>query len=181
MIIGLTGSLAAGKGTTAKYLVEKYGGQTVKFSDPLRDILKRIYQVPTRESLSELAVYLRSKFGQDILIQTLLKDIEAKGEGIFILDGLRYREEYDVLSGRDDFHLWALDTELETRYRRIIQREENESDKSLTLEQFKAQHELATEQFTPELMKKAETTFDNNGTAEELYAQVDAAIKKLLA
>lgn len=181
MIIGLTGPLAAGKGTTATYLVEKYGAQTVKFSDPLRDILKRIYHDPTRESMSELAVYLRSKFGQDILIQTLLKDIEAKGDGIFVLDGLRYREEYDVLSQRDDFHLWALEAELETRYQRIIQRDENASDKSLTLEQFKAQHNLPTEQFTPELVQKAETTFNNNGTAEELYVQVDAAIKKLTA
>lgn len=179
MIIGLTGPLAAGKGTTAAYLVAKYGAQTVKFSDPLRDILKRIYHDPTRESMSNLAVYLRSQFGQDILIQTLLQDITAKGEGIFVLDGLRYREEYDVLSQRSDFHLWALSTELETRYQRIIKREENASDKTLTLDQFKEQHNLPTEQFTPELMTRAETTLDNNGTAEQLQAQIDTALTKL--
>lgn len=178
MIIGLTGSLAAGKGTTAKYLVEKYKAQTVKFSDPLRDILKRIYQDPTRESMSELAVYIRSKFGQDILIQTLLHDIEQKGEGIFVLDGLRYPQEFEVLSRRQDFHLWALDTTMETRYQRIIKRDENASDKDLTFEQFKAQHELQTEQYTPELMKKAEVTIDNNGTVEQLYTRVDELIKQ---
>ncbi len=117
MIIGLTGLLAAGKGAISKYLRENYGAKSIRFSDPLRDILKRVYHDPTRESMAELAVYLRSQFGEDILIQTLLKDIDAAGKSIYILDGLRYPEEYEVLNQRDDFHLWAVDAEI--RWKRI--------------------------------------------------------------
>ncbi|MFC1663346.1 AAA family ATPase [Patescibacteria group bacterium] len=179
MIIGLTGPLAAGKGTISKYLEKNYQAQSIRFSDPLRDIINRLYHDPTRETMSSLAVFLRSQYGEDILIQTLLKDIDAKGDGLFILDGLRYPEEDEELSKRDDFELWAVDTKLETRYQRIIIRDENESDKKLTLDEFKAQHSLKTEQYTPALMKKADRSFNNDGTLQQLYDQVEKAIKEL--
>ena len=44
IIIGLTSKIAAGKGTIAKYLKEKYQAKSYGFSTPLRDIIKDIKQ-----------------------------------------------------------------------------------------------------------------------------------------
>ena len=177
MIIGLTGLLAAGKGTIAKYLVDKYQAKTLRFSDPLRDAIKRFYHEPTREYMSHLGRFVRGEFGDDILIQTLLKDAANESAPIIILDGIRYFDEYEVLSNRDDFQMWAVDTEIKTRYERIIKRDENPTDKKLTFERFTEQHNLETEVNTSKLMAKADVKFDNNGSLDELYKQVDEKVK----
>lgn len=177
MIIGLTGPSAAGKGTIVKYLVEKYHAKQIRFSDPLRDIIHRLYQQETRENMSHLATFLRGEFGGDILISTLLKDIEKLEAPIFVLDGMRHLDEYHVLSRRDDFAMWSVDANIRVRYERIIQRGENLNETKLTFEQFEEQHKLKTEEHIPELIEKAYEHIDNNGTVEEMYAQVDAIMK----
>jgi dephospho-CoA kinase len=176
MIIGLTGLPASGKGTSANYLIEKYGAQSIRFSDPLRDINKRLYQDSTRENMSHLAQFLRGEFGNDILIQVLLQDIKHSEKKLFVLDGMRYKEEFEVLSQRGDFKMWAIDTSIGKRHQRIIARDENESDKTLTMEQFKNQHQLPTELFIPKLMKQADEVIDNNGSLEELTKKIDKII-----
>lgn len=180
MIIGLTGLPASGKGTTGAYLIQNYDAQAIRFSDPLRDIIHRVYHEQTRESMSHLAQFLRGEFGNDILIQTLLKDIEKSDKKLFVLDGMRYPEEYGVLAQRKDFVMWALDADFEKRYVRIVSRDENRSDKALTQDQFQKQHELQTERFIPELMQKADARIVNNETIEELYTQIDALVKKFI-
>lgn len=179
MIIGLTGLLAAGKGTIVKYLVEKYNARQVRFSDPLRDIIHRLHQEETRENMSHLATFLRGEFGGDILVTTLLKDIEKMDGELFVLDGMRHLDEYNVLSRRDDFHMWSVDAQIKTRFERIIQRGENRGETDLTFEQFQEQHKLKTEEHIPELINKAYEHVDNNGTIEELYAQVDGLMKNV--
>jgi dephospho-CoA kinase len=176
MIIGLTGLPAAGKGTIGKYLMEKHKAKAIRFSDPLREIIKRLYIDPTRESMSHLATFLRGEFGNDVLIQTLLKDADKSKGHLFVLDGMRYPEEFEVLSKRSDFKMWGVITDFENRYNRILVRVENESDKSLTREQFKEQHQLKTELYIPELLKKVDETVNNNGSLEDLYKKVDGII-----
>ena len=46
LVIGLAGSIGAGKGTAAAYLVRKYGADMFIFSSPLRNILKTLYIEP---------------------------------------------------------------------------------------------------------------------------------------
>ncbi|MFA6909022.1 MAG: AAA family ATPase [Patescibacteria group bacterium] len=179
MIIGLTGLPAAGKGTVAKYLVDRYKAKQIRFSDPLRDIAARLYVKPTREHLSHLGVFVRSEFGVDVLEQTLLKDIEKTSHPLYVLDGVRFLDEIEALSKRPDFSLWALDTTFEKRYERIIKRGENSGEKLLSKEQFEAHQNLETERSIPDVMKKAAVLIDNNGTIDELYKKVDEYITNL--
>ena len=179
MIIGLVGLPAAGKGTIGKYLLDKHHAVALRFSDPLRDIIHRVYQDPTREGMSNLAEFLRREYGNDILIQTLLLDTEKSSASLFVLDGMRYWDEYDLLRKRKDFVCWAVDTTLEHRYERIVKRDENASDKGLTLEQFKVQHRLPTEVMIPDMMKKSDATLDNNSDLASLYARVDQLVQAL--
>ncbi|HCJ52846.1 MAG: hypothetical protein A2898_04965 [Candidatus Kerfeldbacteria bacterium RIFCSPLOWO2_01_FULL_48_11] len=177
MIIGLTGLPAAGKGTIVKYLVEKYQARQIRFSDPLRDMIHRVYQEQTRESMSHFGTFVRKEFGEDILVKTLLHDIEKMEGSLFVLDGMRFLNEFDTLSREAEFSMWAVDTELSKRYERIVKRGENTSDNTLSREQFEKQHELPTEVHIPTLMDKAHARINNNGTFEQLYAQVDLLMK----
>lgn len=178
MIIGLVGLPAAGKGTIAKYLIQAHKAKSLRFSDPLRDIIHRIHREPTREGMSNLAEFLRKEYGKDILIRTLLADTEKEAAGIYVLDGMRYWDEYHVLRERDDFKLWAVDTSFDNRYERICKRGENANETTLTKEAFTKQHTLPTEVMITEIMQKADATLDNNGDIESLHARVDALLKK---
>ncbi len=176
MIIGLVGPLATGKGTITEYLVQQHGAKAVKFSQPLRDMIHRCYVQETREAMSQLAELMRGEYGNDILVKTLIKDLESMDVSIAVFDGIRYFDEYNALKARPDFQLWAVDTDLEIRHARIVKRGENAGEADLTLEQFTKQHDLPTEQAIPELMTKADQTINNNGTMDELHAQIDTLV-----
>lgn len=176
MIIGLVGPLATGKGTITEYLVKAHGAEAVKFSQPLRDMIHRCYVKETREAMSQLAQLMRGEYGNDILVKTLVKDLENMDVAIAVFDGIRYFDEYNALRERKDFQLWAVDTDLEIRHQRIVKRGENAGEADLTLEQFTKQHELPTEVVIPEIMQQADATINNNGTIEELHAQIDTLV-----
>lgn len=179
MIIGLVGPLASGKGTITEYLVKQHAAKAVKFSQPLRDMINRCYVHETREAMSQLAQLMRANYGNDILVKTLIKDLEKMDVPIAVFDGIRYFDEYNALRERKDFQLWAVATDLEIRHSRIVKRGENAGEADLTLEQFKVQHELPTELAIPDIMAKADVTINNNGTMAELQAQIDALVATL--
>ncbi|MEK7631809.1 MAG: AAA family ATPase [Patescibacteria group bacterium] len=179
MVIGITGLPGAGKGTAAAYLVEKYGGVAKQFSGPLRDIIKRLHQPITREHMQELARLLREVFGKDVLAETLLQDVAEAKESLIVMEGFRYFDEYNILKKHPHFVFVAVETTFEKRLLRIQQRTENVGDGQVTAESFAKQHEHETEKGIPELIAKADHRIDNNGTAEQLYAQLDALMTKL--
>ena len=179
MIIGLTGLLGAGKGTVTEYLSTKYGASTKKFSDPIRDILKRLYQPVTREHMQQLAKFMRSEFGVNIFAETLLQDVSSGEQKLVVLDGFRYEDEYQLFRKKEDFIFVAVEASLEKRFERVKLRPENVGDQNLTLEHFKFQHEFETEQAIPSLIMRADFRLDNNGTKEELFKQIDEIMRKI--
>ena len=75
IIIGLVGQIASGKGTATKYLEEKYGAGTHRFSTMLRDVLKRLYLETSRENMQSLSTFLRKQFGEDALARVIAKEV----------------------------------------------------------------------------------------------------------
>lgn len=173
MIIGLVGFVASGKGTIVKYLVDRYHGVSLKFSDILRDILDRLYEDQSRENMSHLGTWIRQEFGNDTLIRTILKDLEKKTGDLFILDGIRSHAEADVLLNRQDARLWAIDCDMRMRYERIIKRGENPGEQELTFDRFVAQHDLPSEKEIAGIMDRAHVHIHNGGDLAALYAQID--------
>ena len=84
IVFGLVGEIAAGKDTMADYLKDKYDSQTVSFSQPLRDILDRIYLPQSRINMANLGKELRNLFGEDILSLTIAKEAEASPKKIVL-------------------------------------------------------------------------------------------------
>ena len=177
IILGLTGSIASGKGTVSKYLKEKYKAQTFKFSQILRAMLQRAYLPETRDNLVKISFALREAFGQDILAKIIAGDVQKTNRKIIVVDGVRRPADIKYLKDLPGFKLIGLDAHPKIRYERLKKRRENKDDQTKTWSQFLADQQAETEVYIPELIKKADLIIDNSGSLEELYKKIDNLIK----
>lgn len=178
VIFGFTGFIGAGKTTAINYLQEKYKAESYAFSTPLRDILRRTYEPETRENLQKLSNILRDGFGQDLLAKIIAQDVRESIAHLIGVDGVRRPADIAHLREIDGFHLIYITADMETRYTRLTERGQNPDDATKTFEQFKADQEREAEQKIPEIATEATETIDNNGTLEQLYAQLDSLVGK---
>ncbi len=178
IIIGFVGDIAAGKGTLADYLTLKYNSNTYRFSTMLRDILDRIHTDKTRENLQNISTLLRELFGQDIMSKVIAKDVTEDAGQLVVVDGIRRPTDISYLKENPGFHLVYISAKPEIRYERLKARNENHGDAEKTFEQFCIDGQAETETLIKELGAQAEDTIYNDGNYEELYAQIEALLKK---
>lgn len=180
IIIGLVGEMACGKETVKNYLGKKYSAKNARFSSILRDILKRIDLPINRDNLINLSTSLRQTFGQDILAMAIAGDARNLDTDIVVIDGVRRMEDIKFLKEINGFMLISMDAPIETRYKRMVSRNENIGDDKKTFEDFASDHKRETELEIPLVMKNAKFSINNEGTFEELYLQVDKIIADIL-
>jgi len=176
IIFGITGQIASGKDTVANYIIQKTNAKTFKFSQVLRDILKRIHQETTRDNMQKLSTSLRQDFGEDILAKILSEDIKISDENVMVIDGVRRYADIESLKDLEGFKLIYVETNMENRYERIVKRGENADDSTKTFEDFKKDNEKEAESQILDLKKFASIIVDNNGSFEELYKQIDSVL-----
>ena len=175
-ILGLAGEISSGKGTITKYLTDKYGASSCRFSTILRDILDRLHMEHSRENMQKLSTMLRQNFGEDIFAKVIAEDIKKDKSKIIIIDGVRRLDDIKYLRQLPEFKLVFVKADMKKRYERIIQRGENPDDKNKTFEEFKKDHQRETETQIKNLKNYADILIDNNGSLEELHKQVDRII-----
>jgi len=180
IVIGLAGQISSGKDTIADYIAKKYGGVSVSFSKPLRDILNRAYLPIDRVNMSWLAQTFIDRFGGDVISNIIGKEIEASENKIFILPNIRRDDDAAYFKDWPGYILVGINTDTKTCYDRLIQRSQNVDDQGKTWEQFQKDLQLSTEVAIDGLIKKAPIKIDNNGTFEDLYKQIDEIMEKLL-
>lgn len=176
-IFGFTGLMACGKGTIAKYLKEKHGAATFRFSTPMRDLLDRLYLPQTRENMSNISRITRAQFGQDLYSKVIANDASNAESDIVVVEGIRRLEDVVELRKLPNFTLVAIDVDAKVRYERLRVRGENPDDNTKTWEQFLKDHELETEVTIPEVMEKADKRVDNNSDMDSLAKQLDELVK----
>ncbi len=76
------------------------------------------------------------------------------------------------------FKIIYIDTDIKTRYDRLIQRNEKPDDRTKTYEQFLADEQRPTELSIDEVAREANYVITNNGTLEELYTQIDTIVQQ---
>jgi dephospho-CoA kinase len=171
-VIGLSGKIGAGKGTVSAYLNTKFGASEHRFSDVLIDILKRLHIPPERESLQKLGASLRSQLGQEVLINALEKDLSNSSSDILTVDGIRYPNEVEMLRKFDNSILIFVSAPAKVRFERVKKRGEK-GEESINFEEFMSAENRETERHLDSLEGMADYIIDNNGTLNELYANVD--------
>jgi len=179
IIIGVSGEIASGKDTVGKYMVEKYQATALRFSQPLRDMLDRLFLEQNRENMAKLSLYLRKAFGEDMFSRVILAEAEKSPSDLVVVDGIRRAPDILHLESEEHFYFIYVETSSEARYQRLIQRRQNTDDAMKTQVQFEKDALLETETQIRALKERADFIVTNDGTLEELYAQIDEIISKL--
>jgi dephospho-CoA kinase len=184
IIIGITGTIGAGKGTIVDYLVKNKG--FVHFSareDVInKEIEKRGLSI-TRDNMVLVANDLRKNFGPSYVAEELFKMAQNTNKSC-VLESIRTVGEIESLKKKGKFYLFAVDAERETRYKRIQIRNNSQSD-NVSYEKFAEQEEVEMKSDDPnkqnlsKCISLADYQLDNNGTFKDLYKQIDEIVEKL--
>lgn len=181
-VIGITGTLGAGKGTIVNYLVNKHGFVHYSARTFIAEEVKRRGLPVNRDTLTETANDIRKIHDPGYIARSLLKEAKAKGSNA-VIESIRTLGELEALKTDPDFILIAVDAEPHVRYERI-QRRGSETDK-ISYEKFLADEAREmnstdpTKQNIAAVMKHADYAFVNTQTPEELYTLVDKTLEKL--
>ena len=179
IIIGIIGENASGKTTATEYLIKQYGAVSFRFSDPLADVLKRLYLENSRANLQKLSTLLRQNFDEEILSAIIAKDAKNSPANLIITEGVRRPGDITHLKQLDNFYLIALDAAERVRYERLIKRAEKTDDATKTWESFQIDGQQEAEQKIKQVATQANFKIDNNNTLEGLFSQLDDIILKI--
>ncbi|MEP7162393.1 MAG: AAA family ATPase [Candidatus Moraniibacteriota bacterium] len=177
--LGVTGEIASGKDTVAKYLVEEYGAVQFRTSDIFRDILRMLFISETRDSISKMSHILRQNFGDDLVARVVHERIKGSDAPFIVVDGVRRFSDILLLQKEPHFKLLFIDAPMELRYERLTKRHQNADDETKTLEEFRQDHERETEISINSLKQQSNFVIDNDGDLELLKKRVDEIIQKI--
>ncbi len=176
MILGITGTDGAGKGTVVEYLVTQKGFVHYSSRDLLLAEVVKAGIEPTRNELRLMGNKMRAQYGDDVIVQKALEHIETDGVTYAVVESIRALAEAQTLKSHGAY-LLAVDADVQIRYERVQQRR-SEKDQ-VTFETFVDQEELEKNDPDPHGMQKAKVmemadyTIFNNGTKEELQTAVE--------
>lgn len=182
LIIGITGTLGAGKGTIVEYLVNNKEFNHYSVRDFLTEEIKNQGLPVNRDTMTSVANELRAKNSPSYIIDELYK-LAVNSGGNCIIESIRTPGEVDSLKQKARFYLFAVDANTYIRYSRIKIR--NSVTDQITYETFQQNEEREMASLDPNkqnLLKcreMADFVFTNNGTYQELYDQVDKALKQI--
>ena len=127
MIIGITGPNASGKGEACEHL-KGQGFAYFSLSDIVREEATARGLDHNRESLIQVGQELRRESGPGVLAKRILERLADQDA---VVDSIRHPAEVEILRGREDFILVAVDAPVEARFQREIRRKRGRVPQSL--------------------------------------------------
>ena len=181
-IIGITGTLGAGKGTIVEHLVNQKGFKHFSVSGFLKEELAKQKLAINRVSLQDVGNEIRNKYGPDYITKKLFQKAKTENSNA-VIESIRNPKEAKFIKSQKNGHLFAVDANQKTRYLRIKKRASEKDD--VSFKEFKDQEkkELQSKnpnaQNLPKCISMADFKFDNNGTIEKLHEEVEKVLNKI--
>lgn len=180
-IIGITGTIGAGKGAVVEYLIGKGFMHFSARELILGEVRRRGLEI-TRINTTDVANDLRRVHGSSYIIEALFREAQKSGNNC-IIESVRAIGELDFLRKQDNFILFAVDADPKLRHKRVLERK-SELDR-VSFERFLADEKRemfsknSNEGSLVDCIRRADYVFENNGTKEELYGKIEEVLKKV--
>jgi dephospho-CoA kinase len=182
LIIGITGTLGAGKGTIVDFLTKEKGFAHFSVRAFIAaEIAARGMEI-NRDSMVIVANDLRKKNSPSYITDCLYEKALALGQNS-IIESIRTPGEIYSLRSKGGFFLFAVDADPLIRYERIKLRQ-SETD-NITYQTFLDNEQREMESSDPnaqnigKCMELADFKLWNNGTMEQLNRQVEEILMKI--
>lgn len=178
-IIGIVGETGSGKDVFCQHIKRTVKGPVFwfRFSDPLSEILRILFAEIKKQDQQWLGKTLRERYGNDILAKAMVQKIKNIKNGLIILNGVRYWEEFKMIKklGGKVIYITA---EPKIRWQRLRKRGEKKDDSS-SYRKFLKKEKAKTEILIPKIGKKADFKIENNGSLESFYEKISKMIKRI--
>lgn len=183
--IGVIAEKGAGKGlfvTLAQKLMPQLKTATVRFSDIPREILTTLRKDISRENMQILSTALRKAFADEGVFNKPIKNrLQNTEAGLIILDGVRKKEEAEMIKGLGGILLY-IKADPEIRFARRKKEAENTDEANMSWEQFQKQELAETEISIREIGEKmADAVIENNGSIEEFENKTKEFLRKYVS
>jgi dephospho-CoA kinase len=182
IIIGITGTIGAGKGTIVDILKER---GFAHFS--ARDfIVEKIIEAKlpiNRDTMTSMGNLLRKNHTPSYVLENLYNKAKESGQNS-VLESVRNPKEIEFLRKQENFILLAVTADVEKRYQRILLRKTVTDN--VSFETFKAneEREMQSNDINSQNLRlcieMADYVVDNSGTIEELKEKVEEIWEKII-
>lgn len=182
LIIGITGTLGAGKGTIVNYLLTEKGFKHFSVRAFITEEIKKRGLEVNRDSMTSVANDLRATHSPAYIADQLYHQAKASGTNS-IIESLRTPGEVESLQSKGNFYLLAVDADPKTRFERI-QIRNSETDR-VDFETFQANEKREMQSSDPNkqnLLKcreMADFILHNDGSIAELNQQIEEILKQI--
>lgn len=182
IIVGITGTIGAGKGTIVEYLINQKNFVHYSVRNFLINELNNRKMPINRDSMSVLANELRAAHTSSYIIGILYEQAKQSGKNA-IIESIRTVGEIEFLQKKDNFYLLAVDAPPKTRYERIVKR--NSETDHVSFEEFllSEQREMTSDNPNNQNLSKcimlSDYVLENNSAVNELYKQLEKILSTI--
>lgn len=183
IIIGITGTLGAGKGTLVDYLVREKGFVHFSVRGFLAEVITEKGQPVNRDTLTHTANELRQQHGPAYIIEQLYKKAAEHGQNA-IIESIRTPGEIEALRNQKGFVLLAVDAGIHIRYERIVKRNSETDRIDFDTFQSNEQREMHSDDLHKQnlaaCIRQADFVLNNNGSLQQLEDQAEVIMEKIM-
>lgn len=178
IVLGIAGSIGAGKDLLSKYVVNRYSFYKIHMGDLVRALAKKEKIKITRENLQKLQEKYHKKHGKEFLIDIAINKARKSKKQKVVIAGIRTPEQAAKFKKEPNAKIIFIDAKPKLRLEYLKKRKRKGFPQ--TLREFKKQEKRENKYFKfNKILRYVDYKIENNKTEKDLYKKIDDLIKRL--